>query len=383
MDLLLALALDRSVSMSGRILHSISMWLVATSMMVLAAQTAKTIDYSDYGSTKPVKIGSTLPASCSAGEMFLLMSAARGSNVYVCTQANVWALQSGLPGPQGPVGPTGAVGLPGPTGVQGPQGPQGLQGLQGAPGPQGLPGPAGSISSATWLNVGDGTSDGYVDLYPAGDNTNSIGFVAGPRSTKLRLRLPSEDPVSSRTLVCGTPQNGISDCNWANATSMIDLPAGGVASGIQTGPWDLAGVVAGGNLNYHAVDLSQNGTPAVKATFRLPANFDSQKQVTVMVTGGNGNGRSGNVTLTLRIGCYGAGQSLYSDPPFGTPLTIGPIAQSGTNLTSEGNALGLAIPAGCDATKMARVVLGRDNSVYSNLADVYSVQDVALVYGTK
>lgn len=347
------------------------------------AQTAKTIDYSGYTSTKPVKTGSALPAACSAGEMFLLMSAARGSNVFVCTATNTWSLESGLPGPQGPAGPVGPAGPAGGQGPQGAQGPEGVAGTQGPPGPQGLPGPAGSISSASSLSVGDGGSDGYVDLYPSGDATNSIGFTVGPRSTKVRLRLPSADPVNGQTLVCGTPNNGISSCNWASATGMIDLPAGGVASGIQTGPWDLAGVVAGGNLNYHALDLSQNGTPAVKATFRLPADFDPQKPVTVLVTGGNGNGRSGSVTLTLRIGCYGAGQSLYSDPPFGAPLAIGPITQGGTNLSSEANVSGLSIPAGCDATRMARVVLGRDNSIYSNLADVYSVQDVALLYGTK
>ena len=294
---------------------------------------------------------------------------------------------TGAIGPQGPAGPIGATGATGAAGVTGPAGPAGAIGPQGIQGLQGVQGPVGSISSASSLNVGDGASDGYVDLFPANDNTNSIGFTTSARSSKLRLKLPPADPANGQSLTCGAPSSGVSVCSWttpsaSSSTMTIDLPAGGVASGIQTGIWDMGSIVAGGNSNYRAVDLSKTGTPSSKATFRLPANFDPSKSVSVLVTGGNGNGNSGNVLLRVQIGCYGAGQSLFADPTFGANLMIGPIAQT-TNAVSEGSAAGLPLPSACNAGKMARLVLGRDNTVSSNLADLYSVQDVALIYGTK
>ena len=54
---------------------------------------AKSIDFSAAGSTKPFRTGTVLPSSCSVGETFLKIDAPAGQNVYVCTAANVWAVQ--------------------------------------------------------------------------------------------------------------------------------------------------------------------------------------------------------------------------------------------------------------------------------------------------
>lgn len=349
--------------------------LVILGCYLAAGQTTKVdlqnqtrgVDFSAATSTKPAKTGTSLPGVCSTGEAFVLTTATPGTNFYICTATNTWSSQLGQTGPQGPAGPAGATGPQGPT---------------------------GSISSSSSLNVGDGTSDGYVDLYPANDTTNSIGFTTSTRTSKLRLRLPSSDPATGQVLSCAAPSNGVSTCGWitpatgggsssGNATMTIDLPAGGVSAGNMTGIWDLAGSGGGGNTYYHALDFSQIGTPSFKATFRLPANFDAAQAVSVIATGGNGNGVAGNVSLKFQIACFGAGQSLYLDPVYGSTLTLGPIAQGGTNLTSEGTASGLPLAAACDSSKMARLMVTRDNSISGNLPDVYSVQDVALIYGTK
>ncbi|HEY6346511.1 MAG TPA: hypothetical protein VIY49_33890 [Bryobacteraceae bacterium] len=55
----------------------------------------KNVDFSQAPSTKPFKVGATLPATCEVGETFFNTSAAAGANWYGCVAANVWAVQSG------------------------------------------------------------------------------------------------------------------------------------------------------------------------------------------------------------------------------------------------------------------------------------------------
>lgn len=56
---------------------------------------SKNVDFGAAQSTKPLKTGSVLPASCQVGEMFFRTSSTAGQNVYGCTAANTWVLQSG------------------------------------------------------------------------------------------------------------------------------------------------------------------------------------------------------------------------------------------------------------------------------------------------
>jgi len=168
---------------------------------------SKSVDFSGAATTKPVKAGVALPATCSVAELFLKTDAPAGANLYVCASTNTWTVQAGagplggdvtgtlpatvvkaiqgrpvsttspsdgqtliwnassnqwLPqivvgqqgptGPQGPAGPTGAIGPQGSTGLTGPPGPagptgatgpQGSTGLTGATGLTGPPGPVG------------------------------------------------------------------------------------------------------------------------------------------------------------------------------------------------------------------------------------------------
>ena len=47
-------------------------------------------DASQSSSSKPAKVGSTLPGSCGTGEFFFLATAVAGKNIYLCTATNVW-----------------------------------------------------------------------------------------------------------------------------------------------------------------------------------------------------------------------------------------------------------------------------------------------------
>ena len=180
-----------------------------------------------------------------------------------------------------------------------------------------------------------------------------------------------------------TQQTGGSGGSSANATMTIDLPAGGVSSGAISGPWNLGGSGGGGNAYYRGLDFSNSGTPSYKAVFRLPANFDKTKTVSIVVTGGNYNsGLGGSVGLNVKMACFGAGQATYSDPTYGTAASVS-ITQTADSKMVEGTASSLPLVAACDSKVMASVLVSRDNTVGGNLADIFTVYDVALTYGTK
>jgi hypothetical protein len=56
----------------------------------------KNVDFTAAITTKPVKAGTALPATCTSGELFFKTNAAPGGNLYLCTAANTWT-QNGLP----------------------------------------------------------------------------------------------------------------------------------------------------------------------------------------------------------------------------------------------------------------------------------------------
>ena len=55
----------------------------------------KNVDFSAAPTTKPVKAGTALPATCTSGELFFKTNAAPGGNLYLCTAVNTWT-PSGL-----------------------------------------------------------------------------------------------------------------------------------------------------------------------------------------------------------------------------------------------------------------------------------------------
>jgi hypothetical protein len=72
-------------------------WVLASSVLYTAAQTkvdlqtqGKSVDFTGASSTKPIKAGTALPATCSVGEFYFLTDAPPGANVYVCSATDVW-----------------------------------------------------------------------------------------------------------------------------------------------------------------------------------------------------------------------------------------------------------------------------------------------------
>jgi hypothetical protein len=56
---------------------------------------SKSVDFSSSPSTRPVQVGTTLPATCQTGQLFFKSDATAGLNLYGCTATNAWTVQSG------------------------------------------------------------------------------------------------------------------------------------------------------------------------------------------------------------------------------------------------------------------------------------------------
>ena len=54
---------------------------------------SSTQDNSSAGITKPIKSGTSLPATCGVGEFYFKTNATLGQQVYACTSTNTWTLQ--------------------------------------------------------------------------------------------------------------------------------------------------------------------------------------------------------------------------------------------------------------------------------------------------
>src|SRR4029077_2268631 len=63
---------------------------------------SRDVDFSSANATKPFKSGTTFPSVCAVGEMFFMLNAPAGANLYGCTSLNAWTLEStpggGAPG---------------------------------------------------------------------------------------------------------------------------------------------------------------------------------------------------------------------------------------------------------------------------------------------
>src|SRR5262249_18136226 len=60
---------------------------------------AKDIDFSQAAFTRPVKVGSALPSTCTVGDLFFNSSASAGANLYTCSSTNAWsAIATGATG---------------------------------------------------------------------------------------------------------------------------------------------------------------------------------------------------------------------------------------------------------------------------------------------
>src|SRR5579883_1804769 len=70
-------------------------WIAAAQTQIDLRTQTKSIDFTAASFTKPVKTGTTLPAGCTLGELFLNVAAPAGANLFACTSLNGWSVQGG------------------------------------------------------------------------------------------------------------------------------------------------------------------------------------------------------------------------------------------------------------------------------------------------
>jgi hypothetical protein len=94
---------------SSRFIYSFFLFLIlnlgawSQTTVDLASQ-SKRIDFSGFPFTRPVKIGTTNPTSCSIGDLFFKSDASPGSNLLACVGSDTWqALGAGLPSQSGAI----------------------------------------------------------------------------------------------------------------------------------------------------------------------------------------------------------------------------------------------------------------------------------------
>lgn len=77
-------------------------WGIAAGQTTVDLRTqSKNVDFSNAPETRPVKTGTSLPATCNTGDFFFNTTAAPGSNLYGCTATNIWSQLAGGSGSGG------------------------------------------------------------------------------------------------------------------------------------------------------------------------------------------------------------------------------------------------------------------------------------------
>ena len=94
----IASAFTPSINLAMRITITLFLALAPAYSQITTLNLAtqgRNADFSSLPVTRPVTVGTALPATCQVGQLFFNSSAAAGSNLFGCTATNVWSAQGG------------------------------------------------------------------------------------------------------------------------------------------------------------------------------------------------------------------------------------------------------------------------------------------------
>jgi hypothetical protein len=222
---------------------------------------SKNPDFAALGFTRPITVGTSLPATCLVGQMYFNSSAPAGSNIYACTAANTWTLMGGQ-----------ALVLP-------------------------LTVANGGTGTATPGLVA-GTNITVTGTWPNQTISSTGGGTSGNATTIQGVAVAATAPVNNQTLLYSstssnyvpttiyTLQNGLGTTTSGTGTLQVNVSMGiraVTATSDAILPTDCAGLVTYNNASAVAVALSQPG---------LAGNFLAGCPVTLRNYG------AGTLTLT-------------------------------------------------------------------------------------
>lgn len=176
-----------------------SLWFLSWLAATAAAQTAidlrtqaKSVDFSAASSTRPLKTGTALPATCTTGEMFFKSNAPAGTNLYGCAATNVWSQQAGGTGGSG----------------------------------AGTPNVSQSFTSSTAVTVNHalGTTNVIVQCYDTISKAIEAGTVTVIDASSVAITFQS--PQSGRCVVNGTGGSGAGGSGGGTGESNTGSNAG-------------------------------------------------------------------------------------------------------------------------------------------------------------
>ena len=84
----------RSIMVSLCLQQAICLQLAWGQTQIDLQAQSKNVDFTTSPTTRPLKSGLTLPATCTLGAMFFLTNAAAGANLYGCAATNSWTIES-------------------------------------------------------------------------------------------------------------------------------------------------------------------------------------------------------------------------------------------------------------------------------------------------
>jgi len=255
---------------------------------------SKDIDFSAASSTKPFRMGTAVPATCTTGETFLKTNAAPGANVYACTTANTWVAQ------------TGASGLPDMTG-------QANRVL------------ATDGSSASWRALGGDVSGAPDAAVVSGLQGRGVAATAPTDGQVLRWSSGPSQWQPYPAMTAGGP-------NYSQSfTSQTTIVIAGTTHGLGT-----ANVIVGCYDNsVPALRITPSSITVHPATYDVTVTFISAQSGRCVL---NGSGAAYSATT--------AGSNTFAS---GTTQTFqGALVASGAQRTAPAQA-GTALPSTCTA----------------------------------
>jgi hypothetical protein len=92
------------------LLLTVSAAAVAQQTLVDLRTQSKSVDFSAAVSTKPITVGTSLPASCTTGQMLFRSNAVAGANLFGCTSTNTWTALNAQEPEESVVAPTSGSG---------------------------------------------------------------------------------------------------------------------------------------------------------------------------------------------------------------------------------------------------------------------------------
>ena len=176
---------------------------------------SKNVDFSAATFTRPVKAGSSLPASCATGELFFLTPATAGKNLYICSAAGTWSAVSPaleLPAIEAQAGKVLAT-----DGAS-------IFWQTAAAAAEGIPPYTQAFTSSSFVTLTHnlGTEDVLVACYDTGNNLIGAGIHIVDSNT---VTVTFQTAQSGRCVVNGWSGTGTAGGGSTTFTGLTDAPA--------------------------------------------------------------------------------------------------------------------------------------------------------------